>query len=206
MFLFKLFLALAIIVAVLVLVFRFQKQIQAGTLGSKTGVDNKQEGTRAAELEEFIAAYRREKTTGSVQPNAGSAQPGVASFATTGAPATGAHVVKARAEFLSGPAKLAFLVLKAGLPDHHVFAHTRVSDLMDGSSIAALANLPIDLLVCSKDLGIVAALDLNNGAQSDALLAREKQQRLHNAGIRYLRLAPGAFPKPAEVRKLIYGG
>jgi hypothetical protein len=113
--------------------------------------------------------------------------------------------VKARAAFLSGAAKLAFLVLKAGLPDHHVFAHTRVSDLMEGTSVPALANLPIDLLVCSKELGIVAAVDLNNGTQSDALLAREKEQRLRSVGIRYLRFAPGAFPKPADVRRLIYG-
>lgn len=206
MLLFKLVLALVIIVAVLVLVFRFQKQIQSGTLGSKADADKKSEETRAAELEEFIAAYRREKTTGQLQPVVASAQPAVAPFAAPTATTTGARAVKARAAFLSGPARLAFLVLKAGLPDHHVFAHTRVSDLVDGTHPPALANLAIDLLVCNKDLGIVAAVDLNSGTQSDALLAREKEQRLGSVGIRYLRLAPGAFPKPAEVRKLIYGG
>jgi hypothetical protein len=199
MFLLKLVLALAIIVAVLVLVFRFQKQFQSGT--GSSGTDKKPDGARATELEEFIAAYRRDKATGQGQPNATSVQPAAAPAAATAAPAA----VKARAAFLSGPAKLAFLVLKAGLPDHHVFAHTRVSDLMDGTTVPALANLPIDLLVCSKDLGIVAAVDLNSGTQSDALLAREKEQRLRSAGIKYLRLVPGAFPKPAEVRKLIYG-
>ena len=201
MFLFKLVLALAIIVAVLVLVFRFQKQIQSGAGSSKTGTDKKPDGARATELEEFIAAYRRDKAVGQAQPNPASAQPAAAAAVATAAPAA----VKARAAFLSGPAKLAFLVLKAGLPDHHVFAHTRVSDLMDGATVPALANLPIDLLVCSKDLGIVAAVDLNSGMQSDALLAREKEQRLRSVGIKYLRLAPGAFPKPAEVRKWIYG-
>ena len=204
MFLFKLVLALAIIVAVLVLVFRFQKQIQSGAWGSKAGADNKPDSARATELEEFIAAYRRDKATGQVQPNPTSAQPAAPPAAATAAAATTA-AVKARAAFLSGPAKLAFLVLKAGLPDHHVFAHTRVSDLMEGTSVPALANLPIDLLVCSKELGIVAAVDLNNGMQSDALLAREKEQRLGSVGSRYLRFAPGAFPKPADVRKLIYG-
>jgi hypothetical protein len=198
MFLLKLVLALAIIVAALVLVFRFQKQIQAGL---KTGAESKPDGARASELEEFIAAYRRDKGTGQVQAPPLSAQPSGA----PGLAAATAAAVKARAAFLSGPAKLAFLVLKTGLPDHHVFAHTRVSDLMEGTSAPALANLPIDLLVCSKDLGIVAAVDLNNGMQSDALLAREKEQRLRSAGIRYLRLAPGAFPKPADVRRLIYG-
>ena len=201
MFLFKLFLALVIIVAVLLLVFRFHKQIRSGIVGSTAGPDKKEEGARATELEEFIAAYRRDKATGQAQPNAASAQPA----AVPAVPATVTPAVKARAAFLSGPAKLAFLVLKAGLPDHHVFANTRVSDLMDGTTVPALANLPIDLLVCSKDLAIVAAVDLNSGTQSDALLAREKEQRLRGAGIRYLRFAPGAFPKPAEVRRLIYG-
>ena len=199
MFLLKLVLALAIIVAVLVLVFRYQKQFQSGT--GSSGTDKKPDGARATELEEFIAAYRRDRATGEAQPNPTAAQPSAAATVATAAPAA----VKARAAFLSGPAKLAFLVLKAGLPDHHVFAHTRVSDLMDGTTVPALANLPIDLLVCSKDLGIVAAVDLNSGTQSDALLAREKEQRLRSAGIKYLRLVPGAFPKPAEVRKLIYG-
>jgi hypothetical protein len=203
MFLFKLFLALIIVVAVLLLVFRYHKQIRSGIVGSTAGQDKKEEGARAAELEEFIAAYRRDKGTGQAQPTApATAQP--AAVPTVAATVTTA-AVKARAAFLSGPAKLAFLVLKAGLPDHHVFANTRVSDLMDGTTVPALANLPIDLLVCSKDLAIVAAVDLDSGTQSDALLAREKEQRLRGAGIRYLRFAPGAFPKPAEVRRLIYG-
>jgi hypothetical protein len=199
MFLFKLVLALAIVVAVLILVFRFHRQIRSGIVGATAGSDKKEEGARSAELEEFIAAYRRDKASGQVQPNGAPAQPAAVPVASTAA------AVKARAAFLSGPAKLAFLVLKTGLPDHHVFANTRVSDLVEGTTLPALANLPIDLLVCSKDLAIVAAVDLNSGTQSDALLAREKEQRLRGAGIRYLRFAPGAFPKPAEVRGLIYG-
>lgn len=202
MFLFKLFLALAIIVALLVGLFRFQRQLKSGGTSGGTAND-KPEGGRAVELEQFIAAYRRDKAAGQVQPVSPPIQPGTVSVsvATTVAGAD----VKARATFLSGPAKLAFLVLRAGLPGHHIFAHTRVSDLLNGATVPALANLPIDLLVCSKELAIVAAVDLNNGTQSDALIAREKEQRLRNAGIRYLRLAPGAFPKPAEVRKLVYG-
>jgi hypothetical protein len=200
MFLFKLFLALAISVGAVYLVFRFRRQIQAESNASKAAPDKKQEGARATELEEFIAAYRRDKGAGQIQPNA-SAQPAPPIGAIPLAPG---GAVKARAAFLSGPVKLAFLVLKAGLPDHHVFAHTRVADLVDGVSVGALANLPIDLVVCSKELAIVAAVDLDAGMQSDALLAREKEQRLRTAGIRYLRFAPGAFPKPAEVREVIY--
>jgi hypothetical protein len=36
------------------------------------------------------------------------------------------------------------------------------------------------------------------------LIESEKAQRLGTAGIRYVRLEPGKFPKPAEVRGLIY--
>jgi hypothetical protein len=89
-------------------------------------------------------------------------------------------------------------VLKAGLPDHHVYANTRVSDLLDGLAIPGLANARVDLVVCNKDLAIVAAVDLPNGAQADSLIEREKEQRLRAAGIRYLRLELGAFPKPAQ--------
>ena len=201
MFLFKLLLALAISVGALYLVFRFHRQIQAASNASKAAPDKKQEEARANELEEFIAAYRRDKGAGQTQPNAAAPPAPPIAAASVAPPGT----VQARAAFLSGPVKLAFLVLKAGLPDHHVFAHSRVADLVDGISVGALANLPIDLVVCSKALAIVAALDLDAGTQSDALLAREKEQRLRAAGIRYLRLSPGAFPKPAEVRRLIYG-
>jgi hypothetical protein len=201
MFLFKLLLALAISVGALYLVFRFHRQIQAAAGASKAAPAGRQESARPNELEEFIAAYRRDKGTGQSEPNA----PTLAALP-IGTPAVApAGAVKARAAFLSGPVKLGFLVLKAGLPDHHVFAHTRVADLVDGVSPSALANLPIDLLVCSKGLAIVAAVDLDAGTQSDALLTREKQQRLRAAGIRYLRIAPGAFPKPAEMRSLVYG-
>jgi len=201
MFLFKLLLALAISVGALYLVFRFHRQIQAGSSASNAVPDKKPEGARGSELEEFIAAYRRDKGAGQIQPNA----PAQAATAIGPSPVFPTSAVKARAAFLSGPAKLAFLVLKAGLPDHYVFAHTRVADLVDAISLGALANLPIDLLVCSKELAIVAAVDLDAGTQSDVLLAREKDQRLRAAGIRYLRFAPGAFPKPAEVRKLVCG-
>jgi hypothetical protein len=85
-----------------------------------------------------------------------------------------------------------------------VFANTRVSDLIDGPTVGPMNNLRIALVVCRKDLAIVAAVDLPTGAQADTLLEREKEQRLRAAGIRYLRFAPGAFPKPAEVRGLIY--
>jgi len=218
MLILKLIFALIIIVVALVLVFRYQKQIAAESgLGLKTDIPKEQD-SKPQELEEFIAAYRREKALGgasavtataaSVAPAPipiGAATPAVPPGAA--APSTAAPLVplKARSAFLAGPSKLAFLLLKAGLPDHHVFANTRLGDLVDGNLATALSSAKIDLLVCSKDLGIVAAVDLGNGGQPPSALDREKQQRLQAAGIRYLRFEPGAFPKPAEVRSTIYG-
>jgi hypothetical protein len=224
MFLLKLVLALIIIVAALVLVFRFHKQLkgESASLGLNLGKKKGEDGG-SNDLEAFIAAYRRDKTVvGNGQPAAATpatVTPPAAATASTvrpppvapapitpsaPAPATSFAGAKARAAFLAGPTKLAFLVLKAGLPDHHVFAHTRMTDLIDALTVPALANLRIDLVVCTKELTIVAAVDLPNGAPTDTLIESEKAQRLSTAGIRYVRLEPGKFPKPAEVRGLIY--
>jgi hypothetical protein len=224
MFVFKLVLALIIIIAALILVFRFHKQIKEGNAAMSLG---KKGGEGSADLEAFIAAYRRDQALGAGEASQTTAPPAPATSGSAAqpaplapapkpataspaaqpaspAPVASPAAAKARAAFLSGPIKLGFLVLKAGLPDHHVFANTRVSDLLDGLAIPGLANARVDLVVCNKDLAIVAAVDLPNGAQVDSLIEREKEQRLRAAGIRYLRLEPGAFPKPAQVRELIY--
>ena len=219
MFLLKLVLALVIIVAALVLGFRFHKQLKGESvalglnLGKKKGEDS-----GSNELEAFIAAYQRDKTvvlngqSAAAAPATVIPSPPTAAAPVTPPPATppapapalAPAGAKARAAFLAGPTKLAFLLLKAGLPDHHVFAHTRVADLIDALTVPALANLRVDLVVCTKELAIVAAVDLPNSAPTDALIEREKAQHLSTAGIRYVRLEPGKFPKPAEVRALIY--
>jgi hypothetical protein len=221
MFILKLAFALIITVVALVLVFRYQKQIKGDSdLGLKAG-GAKEQASNPHELEEFIAAYRRDKALGiatavsppsapSPTPTPAPPSPPAASAASAAslvasATASPPAALKARSAFLAGPSKLAFLVLKAGLPDHHVFANTRLADVVDGNLVAALSNLKIDLLVCGKDLGIVAAVDLGNGGQPPSVLDREKQLRLEALGIRYVRLEPGAFPKPADVRRTIYG-
>ena len=206
MFLFKLILALGIIVGVLVLVFRFQKRIK-GEGGLVKGP--KEERLSSTELEEFVASYRRDKGAGGTPAAplpALQSQAPVPQAATVVPTATAPAAWKARQAFLSGGIKLGFLVLKAGLPDHHVFANTRLGELVDVPQGNAMVHLRIDLVVCNKDLAIVAAVDVPSGPEADTPPAeREKQQRLRAAGIRYFRFAPRAFPKPADVRRVIYG-
>jgi hypothetical protein len=202
MFLLKLTLALAIIIAALVLMFRLHKQIKGDSgfgAGSKESAQN-----NPHELEEFIAAYRRDKTGGAAQSRPDAQPAAAAAPAAVATPNPLPAAAKPRAAFLSGAGKVGFLVLKAGLPDHHVFANTRVADLLDGPANAALGNMRVDLLICNKELAIVAAVGLPNGVQSDSALEREKEQRLRAAGIRYVRFEAGAFPKPADVRRLVY--
>jgi len=207
MFLFKLVLALVIIIGVLVLVFRFQKQFKGESgSGKRSGKEERMGNT---ELEEFVASYRRDKVAGGTQATApvpvqqsqASAPQAVAAVP----PATTAAAWKSRQTFLAGGAKLGFLVLKAGLPDHHVFANTRLGEVVEVPLGNAMVNLRIDLLVCNKDLAIVAAVDVPVGPEGDTPMEREKEQRLRAAGIRYFRFAPRALPKPGDVRRVIYG-
>ena len=107
-----------------------------------------------------------------------------------------------RPVFLSGGAKLGYLLLRTALPDHYIFANTRVAELIDAPANNAVANLHVDLVVCDRALAIVAAVDASGRATD--LLEQEKERRISAAGIRYLRFSPTAFPKPAEVRKLVY--
>jgi hypothetical protein len=207
MFLLKLILALAITVGVLVLVFRVQKQIKGESGPVKAS--GKEERMGNTELEEFIASYRRDKAVGGTQPTASvSMQQPQASTpqpAVTAPPATAPAGWKSRQTFLSGGTKLGFLVLKAGLPDHHVFAHTRLGEVVEVPQGNTMVNLRIDLLVCNKDLAIVAAVDVPAGPEAETPMEREKEQRLRAAGIRYFRFAPRALPKPGDVRRVIYG-
>jgi len=205
MFLIKLGLALGVIVACVVLLFRFNRQLKG-----ESGLGLEKERARPSrgdsnELEQFIAAYRRDKASGltsraaSPTPPTAPVSPEVATPPAVGPPS----IRTARHAFLSGHAKLAFLVVKAGLPDHVVFANTRVGDLVDHIGDSALSGRKVDLLVCDKDLAIVAAIDVDR-ADAGEPAEQQKAQLLRGAGVRYLRFAPDAFPKPAEVRQLIY--
>jgi hypothetical protein len=167
----------------------------------------------AGDLEAFIAAYRRDKAAGG-QP----AAPAVAN-STTAAPAAApipAVAVtpapgKPPGPFLQGPAKVLFLVLKAALPDHHIFVYTRLTDVIKpiGKPLtpqgrAQFAQSRMDFVVCNKALNVVALLDISDGTRPDDPIKQHLQPQLATAGIRYVRVAPDALPKPAQVKELVY--
>jgi hypothetical protein len=205
----KLLLAALLLIGTMVVMYRIQRRIR-GEEGSAFigGSDVKKKGKPANQndLEQFVAAYRREKAQAGDSAAAASA-PLAAAPSSLSAQAP----VKARDVFLAGPAKVLFLVLRAGLPDHHIFANTRLADAIQlagqpttPQARAHYAQARIDFVVCNKDLAIVALIDLANGPRPDDVLKRALEPQFRNGGVRYLRLAPTAIPKPADARQLVY--
>jgi hypothetical protein len=209
---FKLTIAAVIVIATIVGLALFQRHLRGQEGGLFPGLAKRREPkSRSNELEAFIAAYRRDKSV------IGQAAKPAAPTAASAEPAAGAGPAppqaKAPGGFLQGPAKVLYLVLKAALPDHHIFVYTRLADVIKpiGKPLtpqgrAQFAQSRMDFVVCNKDLAVVALLDISDGTRADDPIKQHLQPQLSTAGIRYLRVAPTAIPKPAEVRALILGG
>jgi hypothetical protein len=237
----KLLLATALLIGTMVVMYRIQRRIKGDDGGSliSGGGGKKKASSNASELEQFVAAYRREKMlagngsapsgspaaaststpsisgspgpSGTLGPQSTSRTPGISSTPAT-APAVQTPV-KVREVFLAGPAKVLFLVLRAGLPDHQIFAHTRLADVLQLSgqpttpqARAHFAQGRIDFVVCNKNLSIIALIDLVDGARSDDALKRALEPQFATGGVRYMRVASNAIPKPADVRQMVYPG
>jgi hypothetical protein len=190
----KLVVAVLIIVAVVLLLLRVHREISGGASlerpgggKGKRGAD-KDNGNAVNELEAFIAAYRRGKDEG-----AAPAPPPTANTSAT-----------VRKSYLTPHTKLCYLVVKAALPDHHVFCNARLVDALELHASHPLANARIDLIVCNKELGPIAAVDVSHPDERASPTEREKTEQLQSAGIRYLRFTPNGIPKPTEIRDLIY--
>jgi hypothetical protein len=209
---FKLTIAAVIVIVTIVGLVQFQRYLRGEDIGLFSGSRKRREPkSKSNELEAFIAAYRRDK---SVVAEAAKPVPPFPASAGSAADARPAPLeVKVPGSFLQGPAKVLYLVLKAALPDHHIFVYTRLTDVIKpiGKPLtpqgrAQFAQSRMDFVVCNKDLAVVAMLDITDGTRADDPIKQHLQPQLSTAGIRYLRVAPTAIPKPAEVRALILGG
>ena len=202
-----------IVVAALVGLAQFHRHLrgEGGSLFSSRKA--KQPRADSSELEALIEAYRRDKSAGggpgaSVLPKAAAATPAAAPVpAMASAPTAG----KPPGAFLHGPPKVLYLVLKAALPDHHIFVYTRLTDVINpiGKPLtpqgrAQFAQSRMDFVVCNKALNVVALLDISDGTRPDDPMKQHLQPQLAAAGIRYVRVAPDAIPKPAEAKRLVY--
>ena len=193
------FLALA---AVFVLWFRAYRSIKGdgdSLFQSESGLSKKGN----ASLEQFIASYKRgEVTLDSPAPVLSKpAVPGAPALQPAAAPAPA--VPTKRESFISGPMKLAYLSCKAGLRDHHVFAHVQLQSLSTGGAVdPALARIAVDLVICNAAMSPIAAIDMMDANAGPPNAA--KAEYLKALGIRYLRLSPKSLPKPEDLHALIY--
>ena len=118
---------------------------------------------------------------------------------------------------LPQPTALLYYVFRAGLPDHEIFAGLAISDVLDAVPATSgahsaqqlagkLAQQRLDLVVCTKQLEIVAAVVASSSAmvrQSDDI--QFSTQCLQAAGIRVVTVDPAALPRHHQVHALIYG-
>jgi hypothetical protein len=116
----------------------------------------------------------------------------------------------ARERFLSQPETLLYYLLRAGLPDHQVFAHVNLAALVAAreglpgfereQQLRRLAQHRLGFVICDKAMRVVAAIDLEPAAGREL-----KAECLGAAGIRLVVLDPGAPPRREDVRQLVLG-
>jgi len=212
--LFQLTLAGVIVLATVVGMVQIQRRLRGDNAGGSALPGKRKEPTVAREeLEALIASFQRDKAQGLQRGTLAVAAGNNAAPAGTAAPRGQPVQNKAPGKFLSGPAKVVFLTLKAGLPDHHVFPFVRLTDAvrpvgqpLTPQGRAQFAQARMDFVICSKELTVVAMLDITDGTRPDDPLKRQLEPQLSATGVRYVRIAPDALPKPAEIRTLVLGG
>ena len=194
-----------IVVVVFVMWVRAYKTIKGddGPLLAKGKRKAKQENNS---LEDFIASYKRgEAVVNPGKPPAARSSPmsPAAAAAVASLPPAGQTAPVKREAFVAGATKLIYLSCKAGLRDHHIFAHVPLSTLSTGGAIdPTLARASIDLLICNAATSPVAAIDVIDADSGVASLA--KSDHLKALGIRYLRLSAKSLPRPDEFHALLY--
>ena len=199
-----------IMMAVIMVWFRVMKQIR-GDGGSGVDVTVPKRRKRRPDqgvndLERFIQSHR---TGESERPNAMAVDPVVA--ATSALPARPVFApfgmvpaVISAPVLLAGVHRLLYLILKTGLPGHHVFPRVMLRDLVPAATARAdVGAHAIAFVVCKSDFSAVAAIEL--APLADSVRTELVQRALAATGIRHVILDGSALPRPAAVRALVYG-
>ena len=177
------------------------------------------EAERNRQYDVFLTEVKRGGAPATAGVNPVAAQNGAAAVARPGTPSTVAPPVAefARKErLLPQPQALLYYVFRTGLPDHEIFAGLTLADVIDvAPSVAGyereqkarrLARERLDLVVCSKQLEVVAAVMVaNRAAAAQPADADFAAQCLQTAGIRLVKVDAAALPRHQQVRDLVYG-
>ncbi|MEQ1881218.1 MAG: hypothetical protein ABL878_09635 [Burkholderiales bacterium] len=190
-----------VLIVVFVVWLKYYKQIKGDAGEMAFGSPIKMRKGDPASLEEFVAAYRRGEVPASTRTTPTSA--------TANIPAAPAHASvpyappQVRNPFLSAEVKLAYLLCRTGLRDHHVFPNLPLSALCTHGNVeVSLSRAAIDLLICNPQMTPVAAIDIV-GAQP-LLPETAKVEFLKSLGVRYLRLSAKSLPKADALHGLLY--
>jgi hypothetical protein len=208
----NLLIAAVLLVGMLVGLYFLQSHLKGQRIGfSLRGSAHEPKVGSGDDLEQFIAAYRRDKAQGAAAtarpaPEAPTPRPAAQP------PALAVATIKPKASFLAGPNKLLYLVLRTALPDHQIFPNVRLADAVQiagqpptPQARAQLAQARVDFVICNKELAVVALVDITDGNRADDVLKRQIGPQITAAGGRYLRIAPNAIPRPGEARSLVCG-
>ncbi|MSQ59020.1 MAG: hypothetical protein EXR36_05100 [Betaproteobacteria bacterium] len=101
-----------------------------------------------------------------------------------------------------GPRRLLFLLLKTTLADHYLFHNARLADFLDGLPAQELAQR-VDFLICVRDFQPVVLTDIAD--ERNAAQIERRTELFAKLGVRYVSIAPGALPKPHQIRAAILG-
>lgn len=116
--------------------------------------------------------------------------------------------------FLGRPETLIYLLLKAGVPDHAVFANVSLASVVGTPDSEAerdpqarrLSQYRLDFVICDRNMRIVAVIELDTPGGADAAgIRRFKADCLRAAGMRLVRLNPASLPRREEIGPLVRG-
>ena len=141
--------------------------------------------------------------------------PGEASAHAKAVPATSSAPPVAVERFLGKDESLLYYLLKAGLPDAEVFAGVSLARVVgaagDGRDrelqMRRLGQYQLDFVVCDKSMKVLAVVELESAASAGEMGDRYfKSEVLKQAGVRHVRVNPGALPRREQVAALVHGG
>ncbi len=158
-------------------------------------------------FKENAAAATTTETTSAAGPSTGAAA--------APKPSTGVSALPAGERFLGQPQTLVYLLLKTGMPDHHVFANVTLASVVSVTGegpdreqkLRRLFQCQLDFVVCDRDMRLVAVVDMDAPESRDtAGMQRFKSDCLMAAGVRLIRINPMSLPSRGEMRGLVCGG
>jgi len=122
-----------------------------------------------------------------------------------------------RERLLDPPRSLIYLLLRAGLPEHEIFANLSLADVVSVGAqwqgfereqrVRRLQQTRVDFVVCTRRLQPVAVVALREAADAaEVERLRFTEECLTAAGVRHVSFDPAALPRHGELRALVLGG